>query len=227
MKIRLKVLKGSNAGTELKVPTPKCLVGRSDECHLRPKSEAISRRHCAIFVKEGNVFLRDFASRNGTFVNGQRVEKDLLLRTGDELQVGPLAFQVLIDHAIGGEKKPKVKSIREAAARTTEGIRETVTIEDSDISEWLEEADELDRERRLSDPETRQLKLDETDQVTLQISIEERAKQKAAEPAPEQAKKPEETPKKKGPAKLPQTPQKAAKDSREAAADMLRKFFNR
>ena len=89
---------------------------------MRPKSEAISRLHCAIFVKEGNVFLRDFESKNGTFVNGQRVAKDILLKTGDQLQVGPLAFEILIDHALGGDKKSKVTSIREAAARTTESV---------------------------------------------------------------------------------------------------------
>jgi pSer/pThr/pTyr-binding forkhead associated (FHA) protein len=227
MKIKLKVLKGSTAGTELKVPTPKCIIGRSEECHLRPKSEAISRRHCAIFVKEGNVFLRDFESKNGTFVNGQRVAKDILLKTGDQLQVGPLAFEILIDHALGGDKKSKVTSIREAAARTTESVRKKTELGDADISDWLEEADELERGRRLSDPETRQLKLDETDQVTLQMTIEERIK---AQPntTPEETKKPEEEEpkKKKGPGKLPTPPPKATKDSGEAAADMLRKFFN-
>lgn len=226
MKIKLKVLKGSNAGTELKVPTPKCIIGRSEECHVRPKSEAISRRHCAIFVKEGNVFLRDFGSKNGTFVNGQRAAKDTLLKTGDQLQVGPLAFEILIDHALGGDKKSKVKSIKEAAARTTESVRKKSDLGDADISDWLEEADQLDRERRLSDPETRQLKLDETDQVTLQMTIEERIKAKNGT-APEETKKPaEEEPKKKGPGKLPTAPQRATKDSGEAAADMLRKFFN-
>ena len=40
MQVRLKVLQGSKTGKEIKLPTPQCLVGRSDECHLRPQ-----RRH--------------------------------------------------------------------------------------------------------------------------------------------------------------------------------------
>jgi len=228
MKLRLKVLKGSNAGKEVKIPTPECLIGRSSECHLRPKSDAISRRHCAIVVEEGSVKVRDFGSKNGTYVNGRRVEGELVLKSGDKLQVGPLSFELLVDHSLGGEKKPKVTSIKEAAVRTTESLRETTLLDDGDISDWLAEADEQERERRLSDPETRQLKLDETDQVSLQKSVEDRAKaakEKAEEPEePTDGKEKEK--KKKGPGKLPQRPEFMAKDSREAAAVMLRKFFN-
>ena len=234
MKIRLKVLKGSNAGKEVKIPTPECLVGRSSECHLRPKSDAISRRHCSIVVEEGNIKIHDFGSKNGTYVNGRRVEGELVLKSGDKLQIGPLTFELVVDHSLGGEKKPKVSSIKEAAVRTTESLRDTAMLDDSDISEWLAEADEQERERRITDPETRQLKLDETDQVSLQKSIEERAKlaKEKGEQAEGEAKEAEAKDeaagkkKKKGPGKLPQRPEFMAKDSREAAAVMLRKFFN-
>lgn len=226
MKIRLKVLKGSASGKEVKIPTPECIIGRSSECHLRPKSDAISRRHCSIIVEDGNVIVRDFGSKNGTYVNGRRVKDSLVLKPGDQLHVGPLAFEVLIDRSLGGEKKAKVSSIKEAALRTTENAQE-LPLEDGDISNWLDEADELARERRMSDPETRQLKMDETDQVTLQKTLEERGKLAGTKPVEEeqpQAAAPGKG-KKKKPGKLPQRPESVAKDSREAAAAMLRKFF--
>jgi pSer/pThr/pTyr-binding forkhead associated (FHA) protein len=227
MKIRLKVLKGSNAGKEVKIPTPECLIGRSSDCHLRPKSDAISRKHCAILVEDGTVRLRDFGSKNGTYLNERRVEGELVVKSGDVLKFGPLSFEVLIDRSLGGEKKPKVSSIREAAARTTESGGDSGKFVEDDISDWLEEADKIERDRRLADPDTRQLKLDETDQVTLQKSIEERAKvasQKASDGANDVS--PKDAKKKKGPGKLPQRPEMMPKDSREAAAVMLRKFFN-
>jgi predicted component of type VI protein secretion system len=230
MKVRLKVLKGSSAGKEVKIPTPECVIGRSSECHLRPRSDAISRRHCSIVVEEGNLKVNDFGSKNGTYVNGRRVEKQMILKPGDKLQIGPLAFEVCIDHSLGGEKKPKVGSIKEAAVRTKESVPETVYVDDTDISQWLDEADELERERRLSDPETRQLKLDETDQITLQKTLEERSDQlqKESTTKPEQEAAAEEQPrdKKKKPGKLPPKQGQDTKDSREAAAVMLRKFFN-
>jgi pSer/pThr/pTyr-binding forkhead associated (FHA) protein len=216
MKIRLKVLKGSAEGKEIKIPTPECLIGRSSECDLRPKSDAISRRHCAIVVKDGTVLVREFGSKNGTFVNGRRVEGELVVNSGDTLQVGPLAFEIVVDHTLGGEKKSKVNSVKEAAARTTQSSRDSALLDDSDISSWLAEADEMAR-----------------DQVTLQRTIEERAR-KSKEKQEDVAKPDKDTKeeaakdqdKKKGPGKLPARPDAATKDSREAATVMLKKFFN-
>jgi pSer/pThr/pTyr-binding forkhead associated (FHA) protein len=235
MKVKLKLLKGSEAGKEIKIPTPKCLIGRGEDCHLRPKSEAISRRHCVVYVKDGELLVRDLKSRNGTLVNGERVTEDRALKSGDTIQVGPLAFEVVIDHSLGGEKKPKVSSVKEAAARTTSAGQETVQLADGDISDWLEEADEEERTRRRSAPETRQLKLDETDQVSMQKRLEKQSQTRAEEAVDEEQTEEEEkqTPsvgKAKGKrafGKLPQRPEVAPENSRDAAAEMLKKFFNK
>jgi pSer/pThr/pTyr-binding forkhead associated (FHA) protein len=230
MKLKLKVLKGSGAGKEVKIPTPRCEIGRGEDCHMRPKSEAVSRRHCAIVVKDGRVLIRDFGSKNGTYVNGQRVDGEAVLSAGDKLQIGPLAFEVLIDHTLGGDKRPKVKSIKEAATRTTASSQDAALIDDSDISDWLDEADEVERQHRISDPETRQLKLDETDQVTLQKEIERRAKEGKQRRQEAETEELLDTKKngtnKKGPGKLPKPPEVETKDSGEAAAEVLRRFFN-
>jgi len=146
---------------------------------------------------------------------------------------------MLIDHSLGGEKKPKVKSIKEAAVRTTASNQETTQIEDSDISGWLEEGDDLERERRSSgDPDTRQMMLDQTDQGTLQKELEKRAKEAKAKREQQEGEDTKEMPgpkkllakmggsKKKKPGKLPQAADPDAQDSGEAAAHVLRKFFN-
>jgi pSer/pThr/pTyr-binding forkhead associated (FHA) protein len=232
MKVKLKVLKGSNAGKEVRIPTPECLIGRGPDCHLRPKSEAISRRHAMIFAQEGKILIRDLGSRNGTYVNGDKIAEERVLQSGDRLQFGPLAFEILIDHTLGGEKKPKVESVKEAAVRATTAPSDSSQVGDLDVSDWLEEADVEARARRMGDPETRQLKLDETDQVTLQKAIEERAKRKVEEQKDAQDDTKELTPPEKGkgkktPGKLPQRPEAAPKSSREAATEMLKKFFNK
>ena len=233
MKVKIRITKGPSVGKEVRLPTPECLIGRSDECHMRPKSEAVSRRHCAIIVRDGKVVLRDLKSRNGTQVNGETKTEECELKNGDVVQVGPLAFEMLIDHTLGGEKKSKVTSIKEAAARTTAVGKDTVSLDDGDVTSWLDEADQQERTRRLNDPETRHLKLDETDQVKLQLAIEERAKLKEKDPDKSEATKADDETKEMEPAqkkalgKLPTRPEAAAKDSREAAANMLKKFFNR
>ena len=71
MHVRLKVMQGSSEGKEVKIPTPKCVIGREEGCHLRPNSDAISRRHCVIITTDNEVVVRDLNSRNGTFVNDE------------------------------------------------------------------------------------------------------------------------------------------------------------
>jgi len=228
MKVKLRVVKGPNAGQEVKIPTPKCVIGRGEDCHLRPKSDAISRQHCVVYVKSGELIVRDLKSKNGTFVNGERIDGDCVLKAGDKIQFGPLAFEIVIDHTLGGEKKPKVSSVKEAAARTTD-VKSTVMVEDGDISNWLEEADQQERVRRRIDPETRQLKLDETDQVSMQRKLElpTQPRQVESETAEDSEAPAAKAKGKKVFGKLPQQPEVETKNSREAAAEMLKKFFNK
>ena len=48
----------------------------------------ISRRHCAILVHSGEgCELHDTASKNGTFVNGQRIPGPTRLNPGDEIRL--------------------------------------------------------------------------------------------------------------------------------------------
>jgi pSer/pThr/pTyr-binding forkhead associated (FHA) protein len=220
MHVRVKVLQGSNAGKDFKIPTPKCMIGRGEECQLRPQSDAISRRHCDIVTTENEVVVRDLQSRNGTFVNDERVAEEAVLLNGDVLRVGPLQFEMMIEQTPGRDKRPKVTDIKEAVARTAEGSSIKSTADLDDVTQWLEEADTKDKTRRTFDPETRQFRLDETVAPT-----DEATKEKASDTKPLTGNG--KAADKKLPGKLPPRPSTQMKDSREAAADMLKKFFNR
>ncbi|MBI3824249.1 MAG: FHA domain-containing protein [Planctomycetes bacterium] len=98
MKISLIVLStGSAAGKALPITTAQFIIGRDPGCNLRPASAMISKRHCAVLVKNGKVFLRDFESTNGTFVNDAPVKGEVALKDGDVLKVGPLSFKLSIE----------------------------------------------------------------------------------------------------------------------------------
>jgi predicted component of type VI protein secretion system len=120
MDVRLKVLGGSHEGEEILVPGDVFVIGRGEECHLRPQSDLISRRHCALVIAEAGVVLQDFGSKNGTFVNDARVDGQRTLRSGDRLRVGQLQFEVLLVPTIGGAKRPEVTSIKDAANRAAQ-----------------------------------------------------------------------------------------------------------
>jgi pSer/pThr/pTyr-binding forkhead associated (FHA) protein len=98
MKVSLVVLAaGKAAGQTVPITLSQFIIGRDPQCNLRPASAVISKRHCAILVKAGNVVVRDFDSTNGTFVNDQPVKGECPLKHDDVLKVGPLAFRVLIE----------------------------------------------------------------------------------------------------------------------------------
>jgi len=224
MQVRLKILHGSNAGKEVKIPVPKCLIGRGDECHIKPQSDAVSRKHCAIITTENEVIVRDLHSRNGTFVNGERVGEESVLLTGDMLRVGPLEFELIIEHTAAKPKRSKVSDIKEAVARTAEGSSISSTTDLGEVTDWLSEGDEADKERRTTDPETRQFRIDDTtDRGTVVQSQEAATTDTKALPPDAEPKKKE----KQAPGKLPPRAPVQTKDSREAASDMLKKFFNR
>lgn len=229
MQVRLKIMQGSNAGKEIKIPAPKCVIGRGDDCHLRPQTDAISRRHCVIITTENEVVVRDLNSRNGTFVNNERVGEESVLLTGDVLRIGPLEFEVAVEQTPGKPKRSKISDIKEAVARTAEGSGVSATTELDDVSQWLEEADTEEKERRTTDPETRQFRLDDTAMPPEdKKKVDATTETKAIKPDPKKAEpKKAEKVEKKEPGKLPPRQGNGSKDSREAAADMLKKFFNR
>ncbi len=141
MQVKLIVAHGKHAGQEVTVPGPKFFVGRAEDCDLRPQSDLISRHHCALLVEEGFVAVRDFGSKNGTYVNDQRVRTEAELKSGDHLKIGPLEFEVQLAVEVGGKKLSKVRSVQEVAVRTAQPPRPKPvgTTEEMDVDDWLEE----------------------------------------------------------------------------------------
>ena len=136
MELSLKLLTGRSAGQELKVPVSKFLIGRAEDCHLRPHSDLVSRHHCVLLVEEGFCAVRDFGSKNGTLVNEERVVGQRELHNGDRIKIGVLEFEIQLTSSVGGKKKPKVKDVKDAAVRTAAGSPPKKE-EDEDISDWL------------------------------------------------------------------------------------------
>ena len=92
----LKVVGGKHAGQVIPLNRPKFLIGREQDCQLRPNSEMVSRHHCVFNVDEYSVRLRDLGSTNGTLVNGERIRKDVVLVAGDKVIIGNLEFELVI-----------------------------------------------------------------------------------------------------------------------------------
>jgi pSer/pThr/pTyr-binding forkhead associated (FHA) protein len=97
MKVNLVVVRGQPQGKALLFPRGEFVFGRGTECHIRPNSSWVSRQHCLLRVAEEEVRLRDLGSTNGTLINGIRLIGERLLTHGDQIQIGPLVFELRID----------------------------------------------------------------------------------------------------------------------------------
>lgn len=95
----LKVVGGKQDGKLIPLNTKKFLIGREQDCHLRPASESVSRHHCAITIDDFTVRVRDLGSSNGTSINGKRILGVHEANPGDVLQVGNLDFEIVFSNA--------------------------------------------------------------------------------------------------------------------------------
>lgn len=83
----LLVLSGPARGRYYRVPRKGGEVGREAESALRFDDPGISRQHCRFFRNDRGYFeVEDLGSRFGTFVEGQRTERQVVL-DGDRIQV--------------------------------------------------------------------------------------------------------------------------------------------
>lgn len=230
MEIRLKVIGGKNDGKELPVQVAEFVIGRGEGAHLRPASDLVSRKHCTILSQGGKAVLIDHDSRNGTFLNGEQIKGQVDLKPGDRLRVGRLVFELLIDIAQPSIKRPKVDGVADAAQRATESAGDDWN--DDSISGWLtslEDPSQAVEQTKQFSLEDAQLKLSsETISAGLDSTLvadkDELLKQAKAEEAAEKA---ADRAKKKVAGKLPDAARRTTDNSKDAATEVLQKFFNR
>ncbi len=92
MNVQLVVQSGSRGTRVLKLQCEETVIGRRQDCDLRIPSTDVSRRHCLLSMHDGCLNVEDLDSVNGTFVNGRRISGRQIVKPGDRLQIGPVAF---------------------------------------------------------------------------------------------------------------------------------------
>jgi pSer/pThr/pTyr-binding forkhead associated (FHA) protein len=133
MKVKLVVASGVHAGREILIAGQQFVIGRDPQCQLRPSSPAISKKHCAVILRGGKVFVRDFGSTNGTLVNNEMVVGEVEVGDQASLKAGPLDFKVVIEGAPAVPKAEPAAPARKPAAKSGE---------DDDFAAFLLEGDQ-------------------------------------------------------------------------------------
>jgi predicted component of type VI protein secretion system len=86
-------------------------IGR-EGCDVVLHDPQVSRRHAALRMSEAGPVVEDFASTNGTFVNGEKVDGVRLLREGDVVRFGKTEWELRAS-AAGDGPAPRVTGVRQ------------------------------------------------------------------------------------------------------------------
>jgi anti-anti-sigma factor len=91
----LALVRGGELIASYRLDKPVVVAGRDDECDITLSGPLVSREHCR-FVASGDAYIvQDLVSNNGTYLNGERVERQILVE-GDRIAVVP---HILVYHA--------------------------------------------------------------------------------------------------------------------------------
>src|ERR1041384_4384687 len=93
-----------------------CSLGRSGANTIVLESTKVSRRHALIHLQNiGELWLIDFGSSNGTFLNNRRIHHPVRLSDGDQITIGDQVFKFRQPVAISDECKTDVvqRTLRE------------------------------------------------------------------------------------------------------------------
>lgn len=117
--IRLRQTKGADAGRELELDQDLIRIGRMPDSDVNFDPEVdldASGRHAEIRNEDGRYLLIDTGSRNGTWLNGQRV-KHAALKAGDEIEFGRGGPKLKVELVRGRAGQPRTDDSDRARAR--------------------------------------------------------------------------------------------------------------
>ncbi len=97
---------GAKAGGRLRVIEPadtkgqtyeladELTVGRAAGCQITLDDTFVSQLHARVFRRDGQLFVEDLGSTNGTFLNRKKVTAPIAMRKGDRLQIGKTVMEL-------------------------------------------------------------------------------------------------------------------------------------
>ncbi len=63
-------------------------IGRAAGCQVTIDDTYASQLHARVFQRDGQIFVEDIGSTNGTYLNRKKVSGPMVVQRGDQLQIG-------------------------------------------------------------------------------------------------------------------------------------------
>ena len=105
-------------------------VGRGSDNDVVLGSKQVSRNHAVLSVLNGELYVKDLESSNGTFVNEQRIEgnKSQRLNANDTLGFASFNFQVIAPVAAALDNEQAVPAVSDKPVLSTNAVTSTESI---------------------------------------------------------------------------------------------------
>jgi pSer/pThr/pTyr-binding forkhead associated (FHA) protein len=92
---KLKVVEPAERRGNVYELTDELTVGRAGGCGVALKDDNyVSQLHARVFRRDGQFYVEDLGSTNGTYVNRRKVTAPIAIRRGDRLQVGKTVMEL-------------------------------------------------------------------------------------------------------------------------------------
>jgi len=129
---------GAITGQRIAVPDGGLDMGRSPENNVVIEDDGVSRFHARLLYDNGALWLQDAGSRNGIFVNDQRLTGHRALKVGDEIRIAEHTFKVTWeDEASAAAKQPKAVEEHIAASKQEPGGDATTETDSRTKRRWF------------------------------------------------------------------------------------------
>lgn len=98
------------------LPEGTYMIGRQESCRIRFDFPEVSERHAILTLRDGRAVLEDLHSANGTYVNGEPIDRAVALDGSMVVQIGNSMFRLSDDAASEPEPVPERPAAEEAPA---------------------------------------------------------------------------------------------------------------
>jgi pSer/pThr/pTyr-binding forkhead associated (FHA) protein len=90
---KLVVLSAGLAGRSCELKVDKTTIGRVEDNAFQIAEASVSSHHCEIFLRGGDVVVKDLDSTNGTFIDGDKIAESVL-KPGQTLRLGQVEIRL-------------------------------------------------------------------------------------------------------------------------------------
>ena len=96
---KLVILSQGMTGRSHDLKVDKTTIGRVDDNTFPIAESSVSSHHCEVFMRGSDIVVNDLNSTNGTFINGDKVAGEAVLKPGQILRLGQIELRLEVDGA--------------------------------------------------------------------------------------------------------------------------------